>query len=89
MALHGEVEAPESVSGEGVGSALKDDGARLEDVHHFGDEGLEEGVVGVVVDAVVQRHVERVVLAALETDVAVVAWGVVRGCVHCQSLVGF
>ena len=69
MALEGEVEAAEPVAGEGVCAALQDDGRGLVALHDLGHDGHEDVVVAVVVDAVAQREVDRVVLALARADV--------------------
>ena len=69
MALEGEVEAAEPVAGEGVCAALQDDGRGLVALHDLGHDGHEDVVVAVVVDAVAQREVDRVVLALASADV--------------------
>ena len=56
-----EVEAAESVAAERVGAALEDDRAGAVGLDAGADDVLEELDVGVVVDAVVEGHVEGVV----------------------------
>ena len=56
-----EVEAAEAIAAEGVGAALEDDGRGVVGGDAGGDDFVEEGGVGVVVDAVEQGDVEGVV----------------------------
>ena len=53
-----EVEAAEAVAAEGVGAALEDDGGGVVRLHAGADDVAEEFDVLVVVDAVVEGHVE-------------------------------
>jgi hypothetical protein len=73
VALHAEVEASKSIAGQRVGTALEDDGLGLVELHDVLDDGLKDGLVRLVVDAVAEREVDRVVLAAADADVAKLA----------------
>mmetsp|Transcript_30866 Transcript_30866/g.106707 ORF Transcript_30866/g.106707 Transcript_30866/m.106707 type:complete len:392 (+) Transcript_30866:254-1429(+) len=68
-----QVEAAEAVARERVRAALEHDGRRLVHLDDFGDDRLEDRLVGNVVHAVLQRKVDRVVLAPLRPDVGDVA----------------
>eukprot|EP00850_Spirogloea_muscicola_P008017 SM000042S15284 [mRNA] locus=s42:174238:177192:+ [translate_table: standard] len=59
VAAHGEVEATEAR----VSTALQDYRAGCKDLHHLHDDRLEHELVALIVDAIIQRHIERVVLA--------------------------
>ena len=61
-----QVEAAETVAAEGVGTALKDDGAGAVDFDAGADDVAEELDVGFVVDAVVEGDVDGVVGAWVE-----------------------
>ena len=63
VAVDVEVETAEPVVAEGVGAALEDDGGRVVVLDRVADDVLEEVGVGVVVDAVVERDVDGVVVA--------------------------
>ena len=64
-----QIEFPQAVSGQGVGTALEHDGARAElgdsRVHHRSEDRL----VALVIDPVPQRGVEREALARADADV--------------------
>mmetsp|Transcript_30119 Transcript_30119/g.94488 ORF Transcript_30119/g.94488 Transcript_30119/m.94488 type:complete len:358 (+) Transcript_30119:185-1258(+) len=69
----GQVEAAEPVAAERVGAALQHDSAGLVHLHDLPDHGLEDGGVRGVVDAVLERKVDRVVLPRVCSDVLDVA----------------
>ena len=69
VALEGQVEAAETVAAERVGSALEDDRRGLVGLHDLGHDRHEDVLVGLVVDAVAQREVDRVVLALARANV--------------------
>jgi hypothetical protein len=69
VAVDGEIEAAESIARQTVGAALKHHGLRIEKLHHGPNDGLKNGVVAVVVDSVVERHVHRVVFALSDSHV--------------------
>ena len=56
-----EVEVAESVPGEAVRPALQHHGGRLVELHHAAQHGAEDGLVTLVIDTLLQRHVDRVV----------------------------
>mmetsp|Transcript_19563 Transcript_19563/g.49742 ORF Transcript_19563/g.49742 Transcript_19563/m.49742 type:complete len:489 (-) Transcript_19563:155-1621(-) len=57
------VEAAQPVVGQRVGATLHDNGPRLEHLHDLAHDGPEQRQEGVVGGAVLERHVDRVVLA--------------------------
>mmetsp|Transcript_6128 Transcript_6128/g.20644 ORF Transcript_6128/g.20644 Transcript_6128/m.20644 type:complete len:351 (+) Transcript_6128:838-1890(+) len=63
VAFDGEVEAAESVAAERVRAGLKHHRVRLVHLHHLAHDGLEELLVGEIVNPVFERHVHGVVLA--------------------------
>ena len=73
MASHGEVEAAEPIARERVGAALQHERSRLIDLHHLLHDGHKDSLIALVVNAVLERNVERVVLACLHTDVLDIA----------------
>mmetsp|Transcript_26489 Transcript_26489/g.89135 ORF Transcript_26489/g.89135 Transcript_26489/m.89135 type:complete len:349 (+) Transcript_26489:295-1341(+) len=68
-----QVEAAEAVSGKRVRAALDDDCARLIHLHNFANNWPEDALEAVVVHAVVERKVDRVILAFVVADVVDVA----------------
>ena len=76
VARHAQVERAELVARERVGAALEDDGARAVPVHDVLQDGAEHAAVAVVVDAVLERVVDGVALAA---PLALVALGARAG----------
>jgi hypothetical protein len=66
VTLDGQIEATEAISGEGVGAALQHDCVGLKRFHHLGYDGFENAFVTVVVDAIAQRNVDRVVLSLIQ-----------------------
>ena len=73
MSAHAQVEAAEPVPRQGVAAALEHHGLGLVVFHDGVNDGLEDGIVRDVVDAVPQRKVDRVVLAEAYPDVAQLA----------------
>mmetsp|Transcript_8011 Transcript_8011/g.32957 ORF Transcript_8011/g.32957 Transcript_8011/m.32957 type:complete len:411 (-) Transcript_8011:6-1238(-) len=65
VAADGEVEAPEPVAGEGIRAGLEHHRIRLIHLHDLRHHRLEQRHVGLVVDAVLERDVDRVVLPAV------------------------
>mmetsp|Transcript_1791 Transcript_1791/g.2943 ORF Transcript_1791/g.2943 Transcript_1791/m.2943 type:complete len:340 (-) Transcript_1791:445-1464(-) len=65
VSLDGQLEAAQTVARETVRTALQHDGARLILLHDLRDDRLEDGVVALVVHAVVQRDVDGVALSRL------------------------
>lgn len=63
MALEGEVEATETITRQRVGTALKHHCARTIPVHHFLDDGLENVLVALIVNAIPQWKIHGIVLA--------------------------
>lgn len=62
--MSGKIEATESVARKRVSTALLHNGSRSERLNHAPHHGLEDGEIRVVVDAVAQREVQRIVFAA-------------------------
>jgi hypothetical protein len=69
VSLHRQVEDPQLVTCQRVGSALEDNGSRTVPVHDVLDDGLEDAGVRLIGDSVSQRDVDGVVLPSLDTDV--------------------
>lgn len=70
MAVHAEVEAPQSISRQTITATLQNDGFWAVVCHDGIDDGLEDVFVCLVGDTVAEREVNRIVLACADTDVA-------------------
>lgn len=64
-----QIEAAETVAGQRIGSALKNDGIRLEGFHNFCDYGYEYRLVTVVVHAVAKGNVHSIVFPFAGADI--------------------
>ncbi|KAH3672372.1 hypothetical protein WICPIJ_010057 [Wickerhamomyces pijperi] len=69
VALHGKVEATESVTGKRITTTLQDNGGWLVPFHDLGDDRLKDGLVGGVVNTVTERNVNGIVLTLANTNV--------------------
>lgn len=69
MATHAQVEAAQAIARETVSATLQYNGFRLIIVHHGLDNGLENGLVRVVGNAITQREIDRVILANANADI--------------------
>lgn len=73
MAAHAKVEAAETVTRKTVSTTLKDNGLGLVVVHDGLDNGLENGLVGIVGDTIAKREVDCVILSNTNSDIAQLA----------------
>ena len=64
-----EIETTKPVARQRIGPALKNDGVGLVGFHHFAHHWLEDGFVGIIVDSIAQREINRIVFAPSSTDV--------------------
>ena len=69
VALEGQIEAAQSVSGKGVSAALEDNSRGLVALHDLGHDGDKDVLVALVVDAVSEGEVDGVVLAFACADI--------------------
>ena len=69
VASERQIKDTQSVSGKRIGAALEDNHTRLIGLNHFGDYRLKDTLVRRVVDAVVERDVDCVVLPSLGSNV--------------------
>jgi hypothetical protein len=69
VATHAQVEAAQTIARETVSATLQDHGLRLVVVHHRLDDGLEDGLVRVVRDAITEREIDSVVLSNTDADI--------------------
>jgi hypothetical protein len=63
MSLHRQIETTEPVSRKRISPTLQNHCSWLENLHHFGDEGLEERLVAFIINAVIQWHIESIIFA--------------------------
>ena len=64
-----EIETTKSVARQRIGPALKNDGVGLVGFHHFAHHWLEDCLIGIIVDAIAQREIHRIVFAPSSADV--------------------
>ena len=69
LAFDCQVECAESVARQGVSATLQHHRPRSEVLHHLGHDRLEDALVALVVHAVMQREVERIVEAGPDTQI--------------------
>ena len=69
MSSHTQIEAAQTISGKTVSTALEDHCLGLIVFHDRLNNGLEDGLVGDVVNAVTQGKVYGVILARTDTDI--------------------
>jgi hypothetical protein len=70
VAIHTQVEATKPVTGKTVTTTLEHNSFRTIVSHDCFDDWLKDIAVGLVCDAVAQREIDRVVLAAANTNIA-------------------
>lgn len=73
MSLDGQIETTETIAAETVGAALEHDGGGPIELHDVVDDELEYVEVVGVGDALLERHVDRVVAAVVGADLVHVA----------------
>ncbi len=73
MTLHAQIEAAQPVARQAVAAALQHNRLGPVPLHDAADDGLEDVLVGPVVDAVAQGEVDGVVFAVADADVAQLA----------------
>lgn len=69
MALDSDIEASQSISGQGIGSALKNNRRRLIAFHDFRHDGDKCVLVAFIIDAVSHGEVDGVVFASTGSNV--------------------
>lgn len=69
MPAHTEVEATETVARQTIATALEDNRLRTVPLHDALDHGLEDALVGSIVDTVTEGEIDGVVLARADTDI--------------------
>jgi hypothetical protein len=69
MAIHAEVKATQPVARQTVTATLQDHGLGLVVSHDVLDDGLEDGLVGLVGDTIAEWVVDSVVLTGTDADV--------------------
>lgn len=69
VTIEGKVEASQLVSGQGIGTKLKNDGTRTESLDNLLDHWLKDGVVRGIGDTITQGHVDSVALSTLDSGV--------------------
>lgn len=70
VSAHTQVEATQAITGQTVTTTLQDHSLGPIPLHHALDNGLENALVGDIVDTVAEREVDGVVFARTDTDVA-------------------
>lgn len=70
MASHAQIEASQPVTRKRITTALQDYRSRLVVFHDPADGGLEDALVTIVVDAISEREVDRVVLSLADTNIS-------------------
>lgn len=73
MATHAKVEAAEPITRKTVSATLEDDSLRLVVVHYSLDDGLEDGLVGVVGDTIAKWEIDGVILTNANPNIAQLA----------------
>jgi hypothetical protein len=73
MTLHTKVEATETIPRQTVSTTLEDDGFWIVIVHDTLNDWLEYRFVGLIVDAVSQRKIDRVIFTGSDSYVAKLA----------------
>ena len=69
VAFNGHVKAAQSVSGQGIGSALQHHGGGLVGFHDFGHDGYKSVLVTLIIDTVAHGEIDSVVLSATGSDI--------------------
>mmetsp|Transcript_37357 Transcript_37357/g.77510 ORF Transcript_37357/g.77510 Transcript_37357/m.77510 type:complete len:265 (+) Transcript_37357:434-1228(+) len=69
VSFHREIEAPESITREGIGTTLKNHSPRTENLHNLSDHRAEDGTVRFVVHSIIQREINRIIFAVIVANV--------------------
>lgn len=69
MTTHAKIEASQAIAGQTVSAALEHNGIRLVVGHDGRNNRLEDGLVGLIGDAIAKRKVDSVILADTDSNV--------------------